>query len=66
MEALAHFFEGKFQWVHAQFLCQNVKNKEFYSSLSTNMHNHIRKEKKPLICSMKHGVQLPNANHAHT
>jgi hypothetical protein len=65
MEVLAHFYKRKIQWDHAQIPCQNVKNKVFYSSLSTNMHNHIRK-KKPLICSMKHGAQLPDANHAHT
>jgi hypothetical protein len=41
------FFEGKIQWDHAQIPCQNVKNKVFYSSLNTNMHNHIQKKKNP-------------------
>jgi len=66
MEVLAHFYKGKIQWDHAQIPCQNVKNKVFYSSLSTNMHNHIRKKKNLWFAQWNMEVQLPNANHAHT
>lgn len=65
MEVLAYFFGRQNPMGSCTIPMSKCEKQNVLFILEHKYAQSHKKKKKPLICSMKHGTQLPNAKHTH-